>query len=184
MRDLQSLIQELAEAKRAYDRLVFDEQQPHELGPPASPDQIAKLEKILRRRLPPSYHAFLELHNGWSDFDGGSKLLATEDQEAQWVKERIKYWSDLIEDDTENPFQQGAIPVLLGEDENHFLVLDPRSAQENGEMDFVDYDYGQEHRRFKDFTSFLENSLKITQALIDRETKGSTDEEIEEDENG
>ncbi len=32
--------------------------------------------------------------------------------------------------------------------------------------------------------SFLENNLKITQALIDRETKGSTDEEIEEDENG
>src|SRR3954453_21247224 len=109
---LETLIRELMEAMLEYDRLAFDEERPHELGPPASPKQIAKLEGILGKSLPPSYRAFLELHNGWSHFDGGAKLLAVEDHESKWAKERLQAFARGFEDVAENPFEIGAIPVL------------------------------------------------------------------------
>jgi SMI1 / KNR4 family (SUKH-1) len=113
--DLQKLIHELAEAQREYDRLVSDEEDEHALGPPASPKQVAKLEDIVGKPLPPSYRAFLELHNGWDDFAGGAKLLSVEDHGRAWVKKRVKDLGDLFfENDSKNPFLNGAIPILLG----------------------------------------------------------------------
>jgi len=177
-KNLEELIRSLGEAKREYHRLAFDEEHIPELGPPASPAQIAKLERLIGKPLPPSYRNFLELHNGWKDFSGGASLLAVEDHESEWVKEKIRYWSDLFEDDSKNPFAKGAIPILFGEDENHFVVLDAETVQEDGEMEFVDYDYTEEHQRFNDFTSFLKYDLKIAKQLIDNQRLGiPTDEE-------
>lgn len=175
--ELQQLIQDLAEAKREYDRLVFDEEDEHELGPPASAKQLAKLESIIGKFLPPSYRSFLELHNGWCDFAGGAKLLEIDDQGSAWVEKRLKELGELLfEENSKNPFLNGAIPILLGKDENSFLVLDPNKVQKNGEMDFVMYDYGIEERRFSDFTSFLRNDLKLMQRLIENEKHGISDE--------
>ena len=184
---LETLIRELMEAKLEYDRLAFDEEQPHELGPPASPKQIAKLESLLGKSLPPSYRAFLELHNGWSGLDGGAKLLAVEDHGSKWVKERLGTFESGFEDAEdfedvevkENPFKIGAIPVLLGTDEYNFLVLDPRKVRKNGEMDFVMYYYLEEEDRFKDFTSYLRDHLDVMRRLIKEEKHGTPDEEEE-----
>jgi SMI1 / KNR4 family (SUKH-1) len=178
----ETLIQTLAEAMREYDQLAFDEEYPHDLGPPATAEQIAKLEKILGKPLPPSYRDFLKLHNGWSDFHGGAKLLAVEDHGSKWVKQRIKEIGDLFfEDDSDNPFQQGMLPVLLGKDENSYLVLDPSVVRKNGEMDFVRFDYSQEEKRFKDFTSFLHNESKVMQELVEEERDGLSEDDEEED---
>jgi hypothetical protein len=180
--DLRKLIDELFEAKREYDRLVSDEEGTQQLGPPASSKQIAKLVDILGAPLPPSYRAFLELHNGWRDFDGGAKLLSVEDQSSAWVKARLEQLGDrLFEDDRKNPFLNGAMPVLLGEDEHNYLVLSPRKIHENGEMDFVMYDYSEEEQRFSDFTSFLQHDLDLMRELIDEEKHGVPDEEESED---
>ena len=46
----------------AADEDIEDKQQ---LGPPASEEQIAKLEQKIGIALPPSYRAFLTIHNGW-----------------------------------------------------------------------------------------------------------------------
>jgi hypothetical protein len=173
---LKELINKLSAALSEYDRLVFDEEQSREKGPPASQYQIEQLESILGRSLPPSYRAFLELHNGWSNFAGGAKLLAVEDHGSEWVKQQMDYWSSLV-DDGKDPFKMGAIPVLLGVHENSFLVMDPNSVRENGEMDFVMYDYMHEEDRFEDFKSFLQKKLERLQMLIDRETKGVPDDE-------
>ena len=179
--DLMKLIKELAEAQLEYDRLISDEEEEHELGLPASSKQIAKLDSILGKPLPPSYRSFLELHNGWGDFDGGAKLLSVEDQRHKWVKERLKELGELLfEDDSKNPFLNGCIPILLGEDENNYLVLDPSTVRKNGEMDFVMYDYNQEEARFNDFTSFLQHSLKVMQALIKEEKFGTVGKDEEE----
>jgi len=178
---LQKLIDDLAEAMRQRDRLLFDEEYPHELGKPSSPKQIATLERILGKPMPPSYRAFLELHNGWNKFDGGAKLLAVEDQGSAWVKKRLEDLDTLFyeEEEGENPFKEGAIPVLLGEDELNFLVLDPRTVRQNGEMDFIQFDLTEEEERFKDFTSFLEHKLNLTREIIDDQMKGSSDEQEE-----
>lgn len=174
--ELRLLVRDVAEAKAEYDRLRFDEDQGRKLAPPASPEQITRLERELGRRLPPSYRAFLELHNGWSNFAGGSRILGTEDHGQTWVKERIAFWNSIV-DDGPSPFELGAVPVLFGEDENHFLAMDPKSARPDGETDFVDYDYGREHQRFKDFIAFLRDDLEVMRRLIERETKGVEEED-------
>jgi hypothetical protein len=179
---LETLIREIMEAMLEYDRLAFDEEKPHELGPPASPKQIAKLESILGKSLPPSYRAFLELHNGWSHFDGGAKLLAVEDHESKWVKGRLQEFAGGFEGFAENPFEIGAIPVLLGTHENNFLVLDPGKVRKTGEMDFVAYDSLEEEDRFKDFTSYLRGQLEVLRRLIEIEKHGTRDEEEDEEE--
>jgi hypothetical protein len=145
--DLEALIQELEAAKQKYAELAQDEERSNKLGAPASPAQIAALEKRFGRALPPSYRAFLELHNGWEEFAGLSKLLAVEDHGKAWVSERIAYWDQLFEDDSVNPFKRGCLPVLFGEDENHFLVLDPTTVRDDGEMDFIDFDYTEDFER-------------------------------------
>jgi len=176
---LEKLIDDIVEALRKRDRLVFDEEYDHPLGPPSSPQQMARLERILGKPLPPSYRAFQELHNGWDKLVGGAKLLAVEDHDSQWVKSKIKFWSDLWDPDEngDDPFEKGAMPILFGEDNNSFLVLDPTTVQPNGEMDFVMYDYMEEEERFKDFTSFLRKKLKLLEEMIDDEEKGVPDEE-------
>lgn len=182
--DLDRLIRALVDAMREYDRLAFDEEEPHEPEPPATPGQIARLERILGRPLPPSYRAFLERHNGWADFQGGARLLSVEDHQRPWVAERIRDISDLFfEDAADNPFRNGMLPVLLGEDENNYLVLDPSTVRADGEMDFVMYDYGEEEERFETFTTFLEDTLDVIEALIEDEKEG-LDEEEDEDEEG
>jgi len=140
------------------------------------------LEGFLGKSLPPSYRAFLELHNGWSHFDGGAKLLAVEDQESKWVKERLQALARGFEGVAPNPFDNGAIPVLLGRDEHNFLVLDPRKVRKNGEMDFVMYDYTEVEDRFKDFTSYLCDDLEVIRRLIAEEKHGTPDEEEAEEE--
>lgn len=172
---LQQLISELAEARHTYDLLVFDELQPNELGAPATVEQINQLTARLGKPLPPSYRAFLELHNGWSDFEGDGKLLAVEDHDSEWVQEKIQYWNDIWDEDSDNPFDHGAIPVLLGESLNHFLVLDPRRTAPNGQLLFVHYDYMQEEKTYDDFVAYLNNRLLILKRLIERETQGVDD---------
>lgn len=179
---LETLIHEIMKAKREYDRLAFDEERPHELGPPASPQQIARLEGILGKPLPPSYRAFLELHNGWSHYDGGAKLLAIEDHDSKWVRERLLELARGFEGVSPSPFETGAIPVLLGTNEHNFLFLDPSKVRKNGEMDFVMYDYTEEEDRFKDFTSYLRDDLEVMRRLIEEEKNGRPDEEEDEEE--
>ncbi|HKX27937.1 MAG TPA: SMI1/KNR4 family protein [Blastocatellia bacterium] len=176
---LQKLIDDLTEALRERDRLVFDEENPHELGRPSSPQQLSTLEQILGKPLPPSYAAFLKLHNGWDKFVGGAKLLAIEDQESKWVKKRVDDLDTLFYEDqeVENPFTAGAIPVLLGEDERTFLVLDPRTVRPNGEMDFIQFYLIKEEQRFADFTSFLQHKLNILHEMIDDEKEGLTEDD-------
>jgi hypothetical protein len=46
-------------------------------NPSASEVAINKAQKRLGQRLPPSYRAFLELHDGWPRFFDGASLLGT-----------------------------------------------------------------------------------------------------------
>jgi SMI1/KNR4 family protein SUKH-1 len=172
-RRLPDLIQNLLEAQVRYERLAFDEENDHPLGPPCTPQQIRSLEKRLGNALPPSYRAFMERHNGWTNFAADAKLLAVEDHSSDWVKDRLLDMQELFPDtDQEDPFQQGAMLVLIGEDSDEVLYVDPRTMRPDGEMDFVALDIVQETQRFPDFISFLEYKLDLFKRLIDRQTKG------------
>jgi len=174
--ELPAVIQDLSAAKREYDLLVYDEEDPRELGRPSSDQQISALESALGKPLPPSYRVFLAMHNGWSDFDGAAKLLAVEDHTEQWVLDRIGEIEDLFFDDSESPFARGCLPVLLGEYEDNYVVLDPNSVRPDGEMDFVAFYYGEEEERFEDLTSFLREDLRLTLEMIRDEKEGVDDD--------
>jgi SMI1 / KNR4 family (SUKH-1) len=180
---MKGLVEKLAEALRELDVLLFDEEYPHVLGAPCSSDQIASLERKLGSPLPPSYLAFMRLHNGWSDFDGEAQLLGSEDQTKEWVAKKIKSIGSLFYEDKSavNPFSHGSIPVLLGKDENNYVVLDPTTARSDGEMDFVQYEFTEEERRFPDFGSFLEHELELHLEMIEEEKEGADDEDDDED---
>ncbi len=179
---IKTLIHELIKAKREYCRLVSDREPQFELGEPCTPKQLAMLENIIKKPLPPSYRAFLELHNGWDGFDGLTKLLSVEDQKEDWVISRVKTLSSLFGAYAdEDPFKEGAIPVLIGRDEPVFTVLDPRKVRKNGEMKFVTYELTQEQDDFPDFIAFLEDDLAVTQELIKEEREGIVDADDEEE---
>ena len=180
---MQKLVDDLAVAIRELDSLLFDEEYPHKPGKPCTPEQITGLERLLGKSLPPSYLAFLKIHNGWRNFSGGTNLLAVEDQGSSWVEKRKDELDELFyeDDDNENPFNSGAIPILLGEDVSNYLVLDPDSVGQDGEMDFVAYDFTEKEERFTDFTSFLRYQLDLYLEMIEDERSGVDYEENTED---
>jgi hypothetical protein len=173
--ELSRLIAELAEALLKVDRLLFDEEYPHELGPPCSAVQLDTLQRRLGRPLPPSYRAFLDLHNGWDSVSGDAKILSVEDQSSEWVAKRVEWLGVLFYDIGKDPFANGSLPVFLGTDARNFVLLDPTTERPDGEMDLVAYDLIREEERFPDFTAFLRQQLKVNQHLIERELKGKTE---------
>lgn len=180
--DVRKLVETLIEAKREYSLLLDDEEEEQHVGEPASARQLAALEKKLGKPLPPSYRAFLELHDGWADFDGDGAILSTEDQSKPWVKKRVASLGEQFEEwGGDDPFKAGALPVMIGKTIHNYLVLDPSKTRPTGEMDFVLFDLAEEEQRFKDFTSYLKWDLKLTKKLIKEEKEGVDDEEGEED---
>lgn len=175
--ELEKLIKEIIKAKQKYELLVFDEKYSYILGPSASKQQIVFLEKKLGMPLPSSYRMFLELYNGWVNFHAGGNLLSIEDQGRNWVKDRINFWNNIWDGETKNPFDCGAIPIFLGNNLNHFLVLDPNRSRENGSIDFVVFDNMAEFKSYDDFSLFLEHELDLMKMLIDREVNGVSDAE-------
>jgi SMI1 / KNR4 family (SUKH-1) len=176
--EIKQLVDDFIEASREYFRLRFDVEYSFQLGKPCSPGQIAALEGILGKALPPSYRAFLELHNGFENFIGNQNLLAVEDQQADWVEEEVDTLNDLFEEHGgDNPFEKGAIPVALEQDTSTYLVLDPSKVRKNGEMDFVEYEYTRERIRFEDFGSFLRSKLEAMGRLIEKEKRGADEDE-------
>src|SRR2546430_1214868 len=123
--EIRKLLDDFIEAKREYIRLRFDKEYSPKLAKPASPDDIAELEQKLGKALPPSYRAFLELHNGFVNFIGNQNLLAVEDQD-DWAEGELDRIGDLFDEfGGDNPFERGAIPVELGKGAAIYLVLDP-----------------------------------------------------------
>ena len=164
---MKDLVDEVAASANAYSRLRFDRARPPKLGKPCKPAELAKAEKIIGKPLPPSYKAFFELYNGWADFDGDGKILAVEDHRSKWVKERIDTIEMLFgEIDKQSPFEKGAIPVMLGESIENFVVLDPGKLRPNGEMSLISYDSTDKEDTFKDFYAFLQDNLKTNQLLL------------------
>jgi hypothetical protein len=175
--EVKKLVDDFVEASREYHLLRFDDEYSFRLGKPCSPKQIAALEKTIGKPLPPSYRAFLELHNGFDGFIGSRNLLAVEDQGDGWVEFELKKLGARFDEFGDiNPFKQGAIPVELGEDDPVYLVLDPRKVRKNGEMDFVQYEYSKEENRYDSFVSYLQSELASVRRLIEKEKKGTADE--------
>ncbi|SAL83434.1 SMI1 / KNR4 family protein [Caballeronia terrestris] len=175
--EIRTLIDAIGRAQQRYESLAFDEEHPHALGAPASNEAIRSLEARLGSLLPRDYRVFLRLHNGWQNFHADGKLLAVEDQDSEWVKKKIKFWSDLWNSEDPNPFTRGAVPIMLGESLHHFLVLDPTRVGPDGGAHIVEYDSMYEQKVYDSFTEYLRNELNVLKGLIERELHGMPDED-------
>ena len=175
--DLAELVGELDAAKRTLDLLMFDEDLVGTPANPCSPSELARVESILGATLPPSYRRFLELHNGWPDFAGEARILSSQDLETDWVRDRIKSLGFLFEEsENPDPFKSGGMPVVLGVDEQSYLVMEPWSRRDDGEMELVAYNLTLIEHRFETFEQFLRHDLELTNRLIEEEELGSEDD--------
>ena len=125
------------------------------LRPPANAEEIADLETRLGFELPPSYRAFLELHNGMTNYQGTHLLLGTEDHQGAWVQEQMDFYRDC---DQVEPFEAGAVPLIVAEADDgisNFWAFDPNGKNEDGELAVVDWDHGYEENRYTSFLKLL-----------------------------
>jgi hypothetical protein len=161
-------VDRLRNANNEYFNLEFDEDSKQVLNPPASAAQIADVERRLGASLPPTYRAFLEQHNGWTDFTGGAMLLPADEYGQPWVAKRTKRIHEHIREFEKPDLLKNAFFVMLGEDEPDFVYLDKSKRTPDGEMEVVHWDMIQgELDRYPDFAAFLEGQAKTMEALID-----------------
>jgi hypothetical protein len=174
--DIATIVKELQQAHQQFHRLQFDQDHPQALGPPCSAQQLARLAQVFGGNLPPSYRAFMALHNGWAGFSGGAKILAAEDYDSGWVKARLAELNENLHEfgsGGETPIDRNCIPIYLGETEMDFALIDPSTRGPDGEMTVLGLDLEVEgENRFADFSEFLRSHLATTKTLIDGETSG------------
>ena len=129
------------------------------LRPPASAEQIAELEAHLGFSLPPSYRAFLEMHNGMANYQNTHLLLGTEDHQGQWVQTQMDFYRDA---DQVEPFEAGTVPLIVGKADDgihNFWAFDPNDVNADGELAVVDWDYGCEEDRYASFLELLRDEV-------------------------
>lgn len=156
--DLHKRIQALL---RKAATLYEDDAEPLKLNPPASKDQISGLEAKLGVPLPPSYKAFLELHNGARDFFCFDRLFGTEDHGSTWYNEQRDWLLGV--DWEETAFNTSHIFVMAesGSGIHNFRGFDPEVRDVEDELEVIDWDYGHELGREPSFLAWLEKAVNM-----------------------
>jgi hypothetical protein len=130
-----------------------DDQQ---LGPPASAELIRKLEQTLQRPLPPSYRAFLALHDGWRMVDGDTDLLSVNELLAGPRAAKIRAWQKQMLKGGEELPGRGFI-IGYSDISQSRIILDPSQISSDGEWRLVQWDKdGESH--YDSFIEWLEQS--------------------------
>jgi hypothetical protein len=173
---VKDLVEQLVAARKEKNRLRRDEEVDEKLGPPATPQQLAELERLLGKSLPPSYRAFMALHNGWDEFQGDFQLLSVEDRQSAMVKARSEEMGAFFpEQELENPFATWGFLVALGQTSGRLTFLDTRAVDADGEMEVAAFEYTEEEARFASFAEFLKDDLKLQLDIIEHEREGDSD---------
>jgi len=139
----------------------YDGDDPQMLFAGATDTDIDAVADLLGGPVPPSYAAFLRLHNGWDGYNGGAKLLTAGEQSAPWVHERLEEIREVLQDNGAGAVLDNAFPVMLGDEESVFVVLDLSKRDEQGELSVVQWDLDEGEVGTSDsFLDFLEDELE------------------------
>lgn len=143
--------------------------------PPATERQIAKYEQYLGLRLPPSYRAFLELHNGyeWLAFPG--HMLAIEEvmPEGDYYDD-IKEWKTVMAEAGLGDALDGVVVAYLDQP-NNWAYLDPNRPGVNGEFDLALHVAGADPLFYPAMDEFIRSAgerAKLALAWAGRSAKG------------
>jgi cell wall assembly regulator SMI1 len=140
--------------------------------PPASPEQIADYERRLGMELPPSYRAFLGLHNGYDWLAYPGHMLAIDDVQpgGEWF-EPLQRWKQSAAKWGASEVLDGVVIANLGQP-NNWVYLDPlRPQAEPGELTLVEWEPEDSHVH-ADLIGFLEECLETVKYGI-AEASGS-----------
>lgn len=164
---MQTLITELYDAFSRLELLQFDEDYIGELGAPCSPEQIATAVQDLGQPLPPSYGAFLALHNGWTDFIGEAPLLAVEDRGSAQYQRRVKGIGEHLRSFEMHDFVPHSFFILAHPDVSTVLYFDKLKPTGGGELEMVEHSLREgELGRYPSFEAYLREVLSVTERLI------------------
>ncbi|MCH8043925.1 MAG: SMI1/KNR4 family protein [Planctomycetes bacterium] len=160
---LKSLLDRVFELRRQYYEL--DTQLKQTLGPPASEADIRDFEEAIGFTLPPSYRAFLSLHDGWIRWEGDIHILSLAQMREGPFVEWVREWKKEAEESEDVVVLNGLIiATQLHWDTG--LILDTNEVDDQGEMPIVNWDRS-EIVRYTSFSDLLERSAEDLQGLID-----------------
>ncbi|WP_084501428.1 SMI1/KNR4 family protein [Nocardia xishanensis] len=135
------------------------------LGAPAGEQLIRRLETRIGQSLPPSYRAFLLLHNGWQMVDGVTDLLPVEDLLGGAKAERIEAWQRQA-DKSADPVAAGGVVIGWADANQTRILLDPSDATDDGDWRLVQH-YKDEEGEYDSFIHWLEESVDEYQELVE-----------------
>jgi hypothetical protein len=133
------------------------------LGPPASEASIAQLEQHVGRSLPPSYRAFLTVHDGWRMVDAETDLLSIEEMLGGRRAEKIRQWQQDAAKWGDEIGGQGLV-IGFSDVSQSRIILDPRRINEDDEWRLFE-NYKDEEQEYDSFLEWLEQSVEDYQDL-------------------
>jgi hypothetical protein len=145
-------IKEGVEARAAF-YAALEEPDMQKLGPPANTHEITEVEQFFGITLPPSYRAFLELHNGWLMFDAATDLFSTTSLLKEAKSPRLKKWREIASE--EEGIESSSL-ILIGASKVAAMkyFIDPTQVGADGEMCVIEHEKVVEEK-YKNFLDFL-----------------------------
>lgn len=167
-KEIKTIVEKLRNAMQELHLRDFDEDCPQELRQGASDADLLKISTLLGGPVPPTYAAFLRLHNGWLKYSGAAQLLPAGEQNATWVRERVSSMKMILEDNEDGEVLENAVFIMLGPNEANFVVMKTDERSEDGELKVIHWDLEEgEFGTFDSFQEFLEDELETAQADLD-----------------
>jgi hypothetical protein len=164
---IEELVERVFALNQELHRLIGDESE-QALGPPATEEQIEKVEKAFAIELPEDYRAFLRLHNGWREFSGGNSLLSTQEMLGGELRDSI---DSLKQTQRENGEDEAAAGFVIEASlDLSRTFYDPATRGKDGRMELV-YWRNEELDRFPSFTEYLETYAADLEEMIDEEKR-------------
>lgn len=132
-------------------------------NPAASAVALAKVEQRLGRPLPPSYRAFLELHDGWPRFFDGASLLGTANLGLRQYEDLARAVFEAAETPVpelgppSRPRARTLIPFGADLEGTTLFAFNPAVTQPDGEYEIIAWinEIGVRQPTFRAFLEFI-----------------------------
>lgn len=164
---LRTLIDKITQLAAEMDQLTgWDIER--SLGSPASPAQVALIQKAAGFELPPDYRTFLELHNGWQGFSGENALLSAEQMTGGPMASSVAETKE-IQREVSDPAVNGFV-INASESGSDIAYIDPATLRPDGTADVVRWDPRmREYKRFPSFMAYLAGQVDLFERRIAKE---------------
>ena len=106
---------------------------------PASVEDIARLEKLIGRRIPPSYRSFLLIQDGFSELDGETNVLCIDDM-ISLIGEGAAELLGKVTNASSEGFINRCIVFGMSDQSTSAFLFDPEQQNDEGEWTVIEYD--------------------------------------------